>query len=45
MKTIAIDDNSHNILIETKKKMKKEGYDYPTHSDVIRWMKRKIEEG
>ena len=42
MKTLAIDENAHEILMKAKNETKKAGIDKPSHSDAIRWMWGKI---
>lgn len=42
MKNIAIDDNSHKILLWAKEQCKKSGIEKPSLSDAIRWMRDKI---
>jgi predicted CopG family antitoxin len=38
MKMIRIDNNAHKLLNKAKDKMREEGIENPTFSDVIRWL-------
>jgi hypothetical protein len=42
MKTIVIDDNAHQILLDWKKNDEAEGIEKPTHSQAIRWARDRI---
>ena len=44
MKTLAIDESAHEILMKAKNETKKSGIDKPSHSDAIRWMWTKATE-
>ena len=43
MKSIRIDENAHAIIQQAKNAMRREGIEYPSISDVIRWMWQKIQ--
>lgn len=45
MKTLAIDDNAHEVLMKAKIEAKKTGIEKPSHSDAIRWMWDRIKSG
>jgi len=38
MKKIRTDNNAHELLVNVKKMIRKEGIESPTFSDAIRWM-------
>ena len=42
MKVIRIDTNAHDILLDAKEELKKEGIEKPNLSDAIRWLKKQI---
>lgn len=39
--TISIDDNAHDILLWAKEQIRKTGFEKPSHSDAIRYLKIK----
>jgi len=43
MKMIRIDNNAHELLNKVKDKMREEGIENPTFSDVIRWLCSHVE--
>jgi len=40
MKNINIDDGAHDILVWAKKQLQGEGFESPSHSDAIRYLRR-----
>lgn len=39
MKTIAVDNSAHEILLWAKDQCIKKGIENPSHSDAVRWLK------